>query len=78
MTNSTRPPYRVTPSGVRFVKINGDWINTVAIESIRKPQEGPVVIRMASGDTLIVHGVYSQDALARGILAERYDEPDNS
>lgn len=79
MKNSSRPPYKLSPAGVRFVKINGGWLNTKSIESIMEPPGGgPVVIQTCSGAAIAVPGVYSADALARGMLGPRYDEPDKS
>ncbi len=77
LKNSVCPPYRLHGK-TRFVRINGDWISTAAIESIRKSPEGTVVIRTLSGDSIPVHGVHSPDALARNVLGPRQDDPADS
>lgn len=57
------------------MQINGDWLNTEAIESISKPEVGCVLIQMSSGAVIPAHGVFSADALTRGILGKRFDAP---
>lgn len=70
------PDYRVV-NGVRWVKINEDWLSTDRIESIRKPESGCVVIRTATGESILVHGVFSTDRLACMLFDKRYDDPLN-
>jgi hypothetical protein len=73
--NKLHPPYRLV-NGVRHVKINNGWVNSAVIESILKPEEGPVIIRTITGATHTVHGVYSTDALHAGIFGNRNDPPE--
>jgi len=74
MATNLIPSYR-NLNGIRFIEIDGNWISTAAIESISKPEEGFVELRMTSGQRIPVTGVYSVETFSQAVLGERHDPP---